>query len=163
VSLASIGKENLWLQEVTNNTIVFLNRGAHFQETAKLVFQVRLVLGHLSRNFPGALLFYRATNLPIPLANFTSEPSRDPFPVDVLAKYPESRETHGWRHFHEQNEAVKKLVRNEFPQVIYLDIEYMTRFRTDSNRDPLHACVPGVTSMWWTLFSHALINAESVD
>jgi hypothetical protein len=156
--------ENLWIHDVTNSSIVFLNRGAHFQaNTSRILSQLRVVFTYLQVHIPGALVFYRATNIPVPTDQFTNEPSKAPLSLEALLNATGSNSllhSYGWLHFSEQNAQVRRLVREEFPHVVYLDIEYLSRFRTDSNRDALHSCVPGVTSTWWALFTHALMRVN---
>jgi hypothetical protein len=105
-------------------------------------------------------VFYRATVLPVPEHLISKRPRPDPLPLAELrnASVPAA---YGWAHLHEQNVELRKIMRNEFPNYVFLDIEYMMRFRTDTRRDPIHPCVPGFADWWLAFFTDALMGVNS--
>jgi hypothetical protein len=151
-----------WWHHVTNNSILLLNRGAHYEESARVYDTMRHVLRRIQATYPGALVFYRATAIPVPEERFSSNPQTEPMPWQAIdsAHVPAA---YGWSHFHEQNVELRHMMRTEFPNYVFLDVEYMTRFRTDTHRDPIHPCVPGFADWWLAFFTDALMEVNRIE
>jgi hypothetical protein len=152
--------ELAWIHLVTNNSVLLLNRGAHFRSTPRLLPELRKTFGEIQKHAPHATIFFRATAIPSPIVG--SEPLSEPLSFQIVANSSAAR-SWGWHRIHDQNIAVKEFLATEFPNIVLLDVEYFTRFRVDSRIDPQHSCIPGFNDWWVALFAHALFVMQRLD
>lgn len=117
--------ETDWVAELGPETsIVFLNRGAHFEKDSKFVSGWRAALRLLRKRVPHALVVAR--NTPGGHDDCTE------FSAPVSSSSLEQR-GYTWRHMPRQNAFLQKLVEEEFPGVILLDIELLASLRPDAH------------------------------
>jgi len=140
-----------WLPLLTNDSVVVMNRGAHFVQTPAVLAELRRTLAEVRRVVPGALLVFRST--PPGHAEWAAHrmgaPARDPSAVKIRAMY-------NWDQFEAQNRAVRDMLRARFPGVVWLDVYPMMVPRWDQHADPLHYCFPGPVETWLVLLFNAL-------
>ncbi|KAH9256279.1 hypothetical protein BASA81_005500 [Batrachochytrium salamandrivorans] len=143
---------------VTNHTVFVANKGAHFVTTPQLLTDVRLVMHDLFRDYSSATIVWRSTaaglgdypnvHLPLlvppPFINLT-------FPLAL---------NHSWHQVEEQNLAVKTVLNNEYPTVLYMDVFPMDALRVDGRRNGINFCVPSQRMEWVTLLMNLLIQVD---
>ncbi len=139
--------------QLTNNSIVFMNRGVHFAPTQVLVPSLRTSLQYISKAVPHAVLVYQLTPIPVHPSFFQDLPTESVMPVTVLNK------TWGWENISAQNVIVRELLRVEFPEIIVISPEHFMSFRADNRKDPVHSCLPGPFDWLPVMFGHTIIEA----
>ena len=158
--------ERAWLRLVTNDTLLILNRGAHYVGEEALLPAVAATLSRVATTAPGAGGIWRAT-------------ARGPDEATALSKDAE-RAAHyallpvyGWGNFSRQNQLVEQLINavtlrgrpaaeraaRGVPGVVFLDIDASTSLRPDHHRDSLHYCIPGPVDHWLALLQGVLLAA----
>lgn len=114
-----------WVAELRPKTsIVLLNRGAHFESDDKFVAGWRTALRLLRQRAPHALLVARTT------PGGHDDCTKFAAPVSSSSLF---QQGYSWRHMPRQNIALQRLVEEEFPGVILLDIEFMASLRPDAH------------------------------
>lgn len=150
-----------------NISIVLLNTGAHFNENAK--DNVNATLWNIFQNNPNISVIFRNT---VPGHGFcpdlfTSSPLKSPQNLsdELYAKY----HKYHWQYFHQINTDIEILLRDVYPQVIYMDVATSGVLRADSHIglnhphiDCLHYCTPGPIDNWFRLFYQTIIIATDM-
>jgi hypothetical protein len=153
-----------WVQHVSNNSVLFINRGAHYREDAEVLQTLRGTLLHLHSLAPGALTVFR--NTPPGHVHYGDKalPSaaRSHFDVGGPGDY------YNWTKFLTQNDKVRELVeglREELGggRLLYLDVDNSTSLRPDHHRDGLHYCVPGPQDHWTELLAAVLVKGKELQ
>jgi hypothetical protein len=151
-----------WVHLLQPNTILLLNRGAHFVATDVVLREVEAALAYIAEQAPGALAVFRNTVGGV--ENITSDPrpltERRPYSAGGLA------ESYSWDQFPAQNAAVRELLDSlRTPSgsgVLYLDVENSTCLRQDHHLDGLHCCIPGPQDHWVLLLMAVLEKANEM-
>jgi hypothetical protein len=79
-----------WIRLVTNDTVLVLNRGTHYQPDSTVVSHLARLFAALTSKLPGAKIIYRATSLPMPgdgtmeSVRHANEPLAAPLPLQAL-------------------------------------------------------------------------------
>lgn len=142
---------------VTNNSILILNRGAHFEPTDLVIPALRKLFLFLREYAPGAVLLYQHTPLPVHSDLLAQVPAAKPISVKI------ENEAWGWQHFSRQNQDVQRFLHQEFPEVMNVNPQYMISFRVDNRLDQVHSCVPGFGEWIVALLSHAIIKMHTLE
>ncbi len=122
--------------------IVIINRGAHFVNDWDYIAQLYETFDYLTRNHPEISIFFRDTP-PGHLNHhtlFNSAPLTHPQNETLLPYH--------WGEFRRQNGLAKNLIRERFPQVMYVDVATATSLRADKHADELHYCGYGPQNTW---------------
>ena len=135
--------ERPWIHLITNNTILLMNKGAHYKPIASYASQ----LNETFRNciIEKKLVVFKDTHYGVIdyKSLFSSPPSRPNYPNFTSVQL-----NWGWNRFEEENILTKDLIRNSFNWVIYMNISGSTSYRSDSRRHGLHFCIPGTVDSW---------------
>lgn len=143
--------EKVWLEPWvdalgTSSKLVVLNTGAHYMPDTELLLRLRETLTFLRTRRPDAIVVYRASVPGHPGCAAYTGPVASPPPLPLPGG-----QWH-WGDLPRQNMLVSVLIRDEFPGVVFLDVEAATWLRGDRhaepNRDCLHYCQPGVVDVW---------------
>jgi hypothetical protein len=146
-----------WLHYVTNDTILILNRGAHYVETPIVIRELRQTLTTVRNHARGALTLFRSTHGGHdPL--FTGHRLVPLLRPQLYEGHPEWR----WNDIPKQNRDIKRLIYDEFPGIVYLDITYLMALRPDNHIDGLHYCIPGPVDWWVPFMYNALYKMEEL-
>jgi hypothetical protein len=146
-----------WIKGVvTNDTVLVLNTGPHF--SASVLSELPRVLNAVRRHAPRAIVFWRTTPEAIAPQNFSLVPRR-------CAEYIGYDAHPSYHHtdFKLQNEQIKKLLWNDFPWVLLLDVVYMSGFRSDAMRDYLHPLTGSHLEWWVVVLFHALLILKDLQ
>ena len=170
--------ERAWLPFVTDNTLLILNRGAHYVGDRVLVRQVQHTMARIEAMAPGAGIIWRSTvrgHEEGRLATRGEEARAINAALLPLREAPSygtnryARRFH-WDRFRHQNRLVEHLVNDltlrwrppamrvaaRIPGVIFLDVDNSTALRADHHRDGLHYCIPGPVDHWLPLVQGVL-------
>ena len=140
--------------------VLVLNRGAHFDGDDSYLTQMRATLTYLRVAHPTTAVVVRNT----PPGHAACTKATGPWDRYRGGQ----RLPFHWHEFERQNAALRTLLYDEFPGVLYLDVEHATRLRPDLHllgrrgKDCLHYRNPGPIDNWVRLFSNALQLAEDV-
>jgi hypothetical protein len=142
-------------------SFVVLNRGAHYEETPKVIKGLQAVLAFLFCQNPKVSVIWRTTvpGIENPNADFFKAP---------LKKYEEpawnSRSVRfNYDKILKQNIQVREFLVHAYPQVLILDALPSATLRVDSHADFLHNCIPGPINNWVTLLYNALLLVDRVE
>jgi hypothetical protein len=135
--------------------IIIINRGAHFEEDDFYISQMKQTLTYLRTRHPSLLVVFR--NTPVGHDDKAIEGGKFKYPLASRHPMSDVGRTYHWDRFEMQNRKMRDLIRNEFPGVIYLDVDTPTSLRPDNHRDGLHYCIPGPVDWWLSFLHHALV------
>ena len=151
-----------FVQHVTNNSLLFINRGAHFREDEEVLQTLRGTFAHLRSQFPGALIVFRNT----PPGHVHFENKARPTAARAHFDVGGPGEKYNWEKFLAQNEKVRLLMEDMRAAVgggmVYLDVDNSTALRPDHHRDGLHYCVPGPQDHWTELLFAVLQKGKQL-
>lgn len=151
-----------WLHLVTNNTVLILNRGAHYTPTPRLLVDLADTFARVRAHAPGAGIIFR--NTPTGHMNVTRYKRSRPL-RKRLAKNVSPPAWH-WLEIDAQQEAVQALVADFSTRaggdVIHLDVASQTALRADHHNDPLHYCTPGPVDHWVALIQAVLTAPRDI-
>ena len=159
-----------WLHLVTNNTLLVLNRGAHWIATPQTILELGKTLSGVRERAPGAGVVFRNTPRGHDLSSVRN-PAEDGKLILPLARHQNLSRIPSEYHYDDfplQNGLEAELVANfsgsgipvvSRPQtaVLFLDVATSTELRADHHFDPLHYCVPGPVDNWAFLLQTALL------
>ncbi|KAH9321701.1 hypothetical protein KI387_016340, partial [Taxus chinensis] len=131
--------------------LLFLNRGAHFEEDEIYAQSLRQTFSVLHSLHPDLLVVFR--NTPPGHVNCTSY-SR---PISHRQVMKKGEDKFHWSEFRRQNALAKKIV--EEYEYIYMDVDGMLSRRPDghiNHKDCLHYCIPGPLDSLVELFYNIL-------
>ena len=141
--------EQIWISNLTNsNSLLILNRGAHFENDLKLVKDINNTFSFLRSQYPNVSIIWRNTP---PGVNFRS--SVFSVPLHTAPKVPHR---YHWDEFHRQNEIVRKLLETYYPDTLFIDVASPSILRQDAHYDEIHYCIPGPVSLWVDFILSAL-------
>ena len=137
---------------------VVLNRGAHYEETPRVLEAVDALVTALWRDRPDLLVVYRSTAPGHPGCGGHQHdaPLR---PSDLPLAQTNQTQAYHWADLPAQNDAVRRLLETRHPHVLFLDVAPMTALRRDSHwstHDCLHYCSPGPIDAWVEAFGRLL-------
>lgn len=143
--------EKPWINLITENTILLMNRGAHYVPAGTYVSQLTDTLETIEKKYHDLILkqkllviFKDTHNGVIDYKGlFNSTPS-----IPNLSNYTIGQLNWGWNKFEEENILTKKLIQTSFKWVTYMNISGSTSYRSDTRRDGLHFCIPGPIDHW---------------
>jgi hypothetical protein len=142
-----------WFKDLgrVNASLLILNKGAHFIETADNLARLNDTLHHVTRTYPNISIVWRTT----PPGHDTD--AADIFFSEPLLNYTNVPRIYNWDRFYEQNEAVLAFLDRHYPEVLVLDLVPSTALRQDSHINGLHYCLPGPLDTWAILLYNALL------
>jgi hypothetical protein len=141
------------LMNVTDPALVLFNRGAHYENSSKLIHDIDRAISYVIHNHPRVPIIWRNTPRGVENSSLTFEdaPLATPLDPDRPSALP-----FAYEHFHQQNLAVRSHLARYYPTVIYWDIAHPMSYREDGHRDPLHYCFPGPIDSWPWFFYNIL-------
>lgn len=163
--------ENMWVDALSANSLLVVNRGAHFVPDDELVQGVQTTIDWIAREAPrGMGVIWRNTVPGHELEDFLYNGTFARFktPLRARHKYKENDKAakYNWNLFPEQNAIVEGLVKAHMEDLtraggggvgwLYLDVENSTVLRADRHKDGLHYCVPGPTDTWVRFLEFAM-------
>lgn len=113
-----------WVSEFPGTSVIFINRGAHYEDDAKFAAGWRAALHLVRQRAPRALVVARTT----PGGHDSCTKFASPVASSSLAQ-----KGYSWKKMPGQNALLRKMVQEEFPGVILLDIEYLASLRPDAH------------------------------
>lgn len=148
---------NAWIHLVTSNTLLLINRGAHYHSDDEVVNTLRETFIHIHNTQPEAVVVFRNTP-PGHKDLIESEPLLQRQYLDIG-----DPSTFNWDRFAEQNKAVRAMMEELRVgwgmKLLYLDVDASTSLYIARHRDGLHYCVPGGQDHWTELFYAVLKKA----
>lgn len=165
--------EQMWTGALTPNTLLVVNRGAHYVPDDRLEAGVRETLAWVAAHAPrGMGAIWRNTVPGHELGDFLYEGNfsrfRTPLRERLVYAPDAAAAKYNWNSFPRQNSLVERLVAEAAaaapdgaPAWLFLDVENSTVLRADRHRDGLHYCVPGPTDAWVRLLLVALEEANA--
>lgn len=163
--------ENMWTDALTENSLLVINRGAHFVPDEELIQGVQTTITWIEKEAPrGMGVIWRNTVPGHELEDFLYKGEYERFktPLQRRHKYKENDKAakYNWNLFPAQNAIVEGLVRAHMEKLsqegnggigwLYLDVENSTVLRADRHKDGLHYCVPGPTDTWVRFLEFAM-------
>jgi len=155
-----------WVSHVEseNVSLLFLNTGAHFVEDEKFLENVNTTLTSLHKFAPLNLgVVYRNT----PPGHYNCQLSRNHPPalnsINWSSNFSSLPANYHWQDFERQNSLGRDLIREHFPQVLFLDVSTSTKQRPDSHvsgTDCLHYCIPGPINEWALMHYTMLVGLD---
>ena len=152
---------NAWIHLVTPNTLLFINRGAHYHPDDEVVSTLRETFLHIHNTQPEALVVFR--NTPPghkDLVEGEPLPHRQELDLGDPA-------TFNWDRFEGQNHAVRAMMEGlrveRGMKLLYLDVDTSTALYIARHRDGLHYCVPGGQDHWTELLYAVLKKSVELD
>jgi hypothetical protein len=142
-----------WTQFLTPNTVLVLNKGAHFVaeddycKTLKITFDAILAQHHQLISNKSLLVVFRDTHFALHeyVLNFNRAPLKY---GNYTENYTAKELEYGWDRFDNENHLARRLISDEYPWVTYMNISGSTKLRLDSRHDFLHYCIPGPIDHW---------------
>ena len=142
-----------WTQFLTPNTILLLNKGAHFVaeddycKTLKITFDAILANHHQLISNKSLLVIFRDTHFALHdyVLNFNREPLKY---FNYTEHYTAKELEYGWDRFDIENHLARKLISDEYKWVTYMNVSGSTKLRLDSRSDYMHYCIPGPIDHW---------------
>jgi len=132
-----------WLHLVTDNSLVVLNRGAHWAPVADVVANLSTAFAAVRARAPRAGVVFRNTPQGHDLAILDGSRAARP----LAARQDTSALPAAWHYedFGAMNARVEELVKADAraTAVVWVDVETSTSLRADHHRDALHYCIPG--------------------
>lgn len=146
--------EFAWLHQLDalNISLLVLNRGSHYENDSKLLFDVNETMAYLHRHHPRVGIVWR--NTPYGVIDFHLHEKSPPLHVPIPP--PAAADKYHYHLFAHQNEIVAALLREHYPLVLRLDAYTPSVLRLDSHFDAIHPCVPGPADTWLMLLYSAL-------
>lgn len=157
-------KKIAWTSHISrlNASILFMNTGAHYQSDVALLDNLGTAFALLATSFPNLSIFYRNTPHGHPNCHekFHAAPSNDSRDITVsLVAFDLLQPDYHWSKFAHQNKLVLRMIEEQFPQVLIVDVASSTNLRGDSHisvDECLHYCLPGPIHSWVVMHSYAL-------
>jgi hypothetical protein len=152
-----------WAPFVSNNSLLFLNRGAHYRVDEVVLKTLGETFTQVRRKFPGALTVFR--NTPPGHVHHGNKL----LPSAQRAHFDEGGpgDFYNWTQFLIQNKKVQALVDRLSAKLggrlLYLDVDNSTSLRPDHHRDGLHYCVPGPQDHWTHMLYSVLRKARQLQ
>lgn len=115
--------------------IVFINRGAHFEEDEMYIKDWTKALTTIRTQYHDAIVMVRTTPSGIKDCHKYNGSGPIAVPIEMDESWP-----YHWSDFPRQNSLLRNLVLKKFPGVLFLDLEYLSSLRPDSHAkdDCLH-------------------------
>lgn len=140
--------------DLRNDSVIFLNRGLHFENNDFVLPELKNLFSYLQVNFPQAALFYWFSPMPVHPELYSNKPSSSYLPPMPSKNH----DLYDWLNLEPQNHEIAGLLSKSFPQVVQIDLIHMTKFRGDCRGDALHSCIPGFADWQSMHFVHAVIK-----
>ena len=154
--------------EIFDHSLFLINRGAHFVHTRGLLPQLKHSLSVFQERFPNSIFVFRSSPKGLDLYDYPDKtkldsvlPLKHPQPPINYTRLPHKFSTYNWENFRSQMLEIRKMLREEFPGILFLDVDYPDSLRIDHRTDGLHSCIPGPTTIWITFFMNLMIQLEN--
>ena len=153
--------ENPWFKKVGegNIDVLLLNRGAHYALTDILLKEINETLTAVRHTYPDVTIIWRNTprgHTEEERKNFLGPPLSKNYTAPLDLPW-------NWGDIQGQNPAVRDLIVNHFPGILFMDVVTSTVLRSDAHFDGYHYCVPGPLDTWVNFFLYAMNVANSLS
>ena len=149
--------------EQHRNSIVILNRGAHYVDDGPFAAELRDTFVYLRKHHADALIIYRDTPIghPEPYKYQQALPLSTPldssrYPLNMWQKY-------HYNSFDRQNLLARQIIAEAHPLAVYMSVAASTNLRRDSHCDELHYCIPGPIDHWVAKLLDTLTVCDSFE
>lgn len=169
----------LWLKTIArlNSSLLILNTGMHFHPT--MPHNVMAAVSNVSAAHPDVSIMYRYS----PPGHVGCESEYFSAPLSTAQNesvYHQNHTKFGPRHYTrayrwfdvvEQNYELQRLLHDNFPQVVHINVVNSTALRVDQHLikscrfcppDCLHYCLPGPIDQWVIFIYNALVRIQEV-
>ena len=151
-------------------TLLLLNRGAHYVNNNNLVRNLDQLFQYLLKTYDDKVsIVFRNTSPGHPDCNkYSYSPPLSKPPDLQINRGNESMDSahrYHWSEFQHQNSLIQKLIAEQYPSILLLDIATPTILRPDHHvggDDCLHYCCHSVVDHWLLLFINVLEQVQLV-
>jgi len=134
--------------EQHRDSIVVLNRGAHFVEDTQFAAELRRTFAYLRNHHADAQIIYRDT----PMGHPEPYKHQQALPLRTRLNYSQYSgkllDTYSYINFDRQNLLARTVIAEVNPRVVFMSVAESTNLRRDSHCDELHYCIPGPIDHW---------------
>lgn len=165
------GPRDQWSRELiaANISVLLLNRGPHYKPDNIMYPSIRNTFQYLTKEFSldrhvptnssfsnrKVTVIYRDSveGHPGCVPHFNETPLAHPIPLSDAFAEDQAMVGMHWQDYDRQNQWIHKLIREEYPWILFMNVSHSTSFRRDSHSisnkgDCLHYCVGGPIDHW---------------
>jgi len=154
-----------------NVNMIWMNTGAHYYDSINLLPELANTMRRIYALDGNISVVYRSTPpghmqceksfAVSPINSSVEEAAANVFVLNMAAK-----SSYHWSDFDVQNEAIREMLRQQFPQTLLVDVFNSTLLRPDAHvggvlYDCLHYCTPGPVDGWLEAIFNALMRVFS--